>query len=229
MNWQLQTDERKRSVSETSNENWMTAVKFEISKNVGMTLEKALFTHRVLFTGRTAIRFFYRLTNRRYGNRSLMYVRPIRKRKYCADHKMMVTRECRICDQKSQNLIQGNPQLLLEDNISTKKIHISNSFAALKDLDIATKKTCVSSLLEIISNFSHLDSEGLKEYEHFLDEQSSKQLDRRKNEDCALFPLDSTETLSVAAAGVLVKKYCIYNKVKQSRYRPGVAQRVPGS
>lgn len=56
-----------------------------------------------------------------------------------------------------------------------------------------------------MSNFCHLDSEGLKEYEHFFDEQFSKQLDRRKSEDCVLFSLDSRETLSVAAAGFLAK------------------------
>jgi hypothetical protein len=84
-------------------------------------------------------------------------------------------------------------------------MYISNSSAALKDLDIATNKTCISSLLEIISNFSHLDSEGLKEREHFFDEQFSKQLDRRKSGGCALFSLDSTETLSAAAARFLAK------------------------
>jgi len=48
-----------------------------------------------------------------------------------------------------------------------------------------------------------LDSEVLKEYEHFFDEQFSKSLDRRKSEDCALFSLDSTEKLSVESRRIL--------------------------
>jgi len=44
-------------LNETSNENRMTAVKFAISKNVRLTLQRVLFTHRVLLTRRTAIRF----------------------------------------------------------------------------------------------------------------------------------------------------------------------------
>jgi hypothetical protein len=35
----------------------MTAVKFAISKNVGLTLERALFTQLILLAGKTAIRF----------------------------------------------------------------------------------------------------------------------------------------------------------------------------
>jgi hypothetical protein len=47
----------KEVLNETSNENRMTAVKFAISKNVGLTLQRVLFTHRVLLTRSTAIRF----------------------------------------------------------------------------------------------------------------------------------------------------------------------------
>jgi hypothetical protein len=48
-----------------------------------------------------------------------------------------------------------------------------------------------------------MDSEGLKEYEHFFNEQFSKPLDRRMSGDCDLFSLGSTETLSVARCRIL--------------------------